>query len=321
MQNPLPLPHEINPIINPQIQKMKTKNLLFTLFLLTMPFVASAYDFEVDGIYYNILSDNNFTCEVTNSGNYGGKYAGDIVIPATVTYNNNTYTVIAIGNKAFEYASGLISITIPDGVTSIGQLAFYGCIGLKSIDIFAPITIIEEETFRYCESLISLKLPETLQKIEREAFRDCTNLQSLVIPASVTTIGYGALGYCESLKELYCAPTTPPVCGDYLCSDYIPLPTLYVPQGCKSVYQAADVWCDFSLEEYDFTGVNDVKTQKMTVACTDNNIVVGGVEGEMVEVYDMQGALVYRGIDTTISLPTHGAYIVRVGNNTQKVVL
>ena len=68
---------------------------------------AYAYDFEVDGFYYNIVSVTEFTCEVT-SGDV--KYAGDIEIPATVSYNNRTVSVTRIGQKAFYECTLLTSI-------------------------------------------------------------------------------------------------------------------------------------------------------------------------------------------------------------------
>ena len=84
-----------------------------------------AYDFEVDGIYYNI--DGN-SVSVTCRDNSYNSYSGDVVIPATVTYNDVVYNVTSIGSEAFYYCSGLTSVTIPQGVTSIGNAAFYYCI-------------------------------------------------------------------------------------------------------------------------------------------------------------------------------------------------
>ena len=86
--------------------------------------VASAYDVEVDGIYYNLVPNGN-VAEVTNGAN---KYEGDITIPSSIKVNDTEYSVTSVGNSAFEDCISLTSITIPNSATSIGRSAFYGCI-------------------------------------------------------------------------------------------------------------------------------------------------------------------------------------------------
>ena len=90
---------------------------------------ATAYDFEVDGIYFNRTSLT--TVEVTYKDNNYGSYSGEVIIPNTVTVRvaqnyQATYTVTAIGDSAF-YKSGVSSVTIPESVISIGEAAFYEC--------------------------------------------------------------------------------------------------------------------------------------------------------------------------------------------------
>ena len=90
---------------------MKKQLLLFVMMLL--PMMASAAAVEIDGIYYNLAAN---TAEVTSNPN---KYMGGIVIPATVNYDNVTYSVTSIGISAFRSCSGLASVTIPNNVTTI----------------------------------------------------------------------------------------------------------------------------------------------------------------------------------------------------------
>ena len=85
---------------------------------------ASAYDVEVDGIYYNLISKGNFA-EVTKGGK---EYEGDITIPSSIKVNDTEYSVTSVGNSAFEDCISLTSITIPNSVTSIAGYAFYDCI-------------------------------------------------------------------------------------------------------------------------------------------------------------------------------------------------
>ncbi len=105
----------------------KLKSLLVTLAMLLCTISASAEDFSVDGIYYNITDSEKLTVEVTR-GSSSNSYSGDVVIPESVTYESKTYAVTSIGSYAFRSCSSLTSITIPNSVTSIGSYAFFRCI-------------------------------------------------------------------------------------------------------------------------------------------------------------------------------------------------
>ena len=103
---------------------MKLKHLLLSLLALLASTNAFAEAVEIDGIWYNLVSKVR-QAEVTSNPS---KYSGAVNVPATVTYNDVTYSVTSIGNTAFENCSSLTSVTIPESVTSIGSCAFSGCI-------------------------------------------------------------------------------------------------------------------------------------------------------------------------------------------------
>ncbi|MBR3855139.1 MAG: leucine-rich repeat domain-containing protein, partial [Bacteroidaceae bacterium] len=182
---------------------------LMTALLMLCCTVASAQDFEVGGIYYNILSEEDKTVEVTSGSN---KYTGAVTIPASVTYNSITYSVTSIGNYAFYYCDGLTSIEIPSSVTSIGYYAFFGCTGLTSIVVGDGNSVYDSRG--NCNAIIETAsntlilgckntiIPEGVTSIGNDAFYDCDGLTSIEIPSSVTSIGNGAFSNCSGLTSI-----------------------------------------------------------------------------------------------------------------------
>ena len=166
---------------------MKTlvRNLLMLAAVLSVSANALAYDFEVDGIYYNILSEYDKTVRVTyreySNGTYKSDYSGDVVIPEQVQYNEELYRVTSIGDCAFYYCSSLASVTIPESVTSIKYSAFSGCSGLTSVAIPESVTSIGGWAFSGCSSLTSVTIPESVTSIGGWAFSGCSSLTSVNI--------------------------------------------------------------------------------------------------------------------------------------------
>lgn len=100
------------------------KQTIISFLLALLPLLASADAVEIDGIWYKLVTKGN-VAEVTSSSN---KYCGAIVIPASVTYGDVTYSVTTIGDWAFSDCSDLTSVTISNNITKIGSCAFSGCI-------------------------------------------------------------------------------------------------------------------------------------------------------------------------------------------------
>ena len=173
--------------------------ILATVMMLIATLPALAYDFEVNGIYYNVLDETAKTVEVTYRDN---KYSGSITIPHSVTHNGISYSVTEIGKEAFDGCKGLTSITLPNSVTEIGIFAFYGCKGLTSITIPNSVTSIGEYAFDGCYDLTSITIPNSVTEIGKGAFAGCYGLTSITIPNSVTEIGSGAFYGCDGLKKI-----------------------------------------------------------------------------------------------------------------------
>ena len=188
----------------PQVREDFMKHLnIFKRALLALLILCSssvwAYDFDVDGIYYNITDETSRTVAVTSGEN---KYTGSVVIPSAVTYNSVAYSVTSIGDEAFYRCTGLTSVTIPNSVTSIGYGAFRNCDGLTSITIPNSVTSIGDKAFYLCWLLTSIEIPNSVTSIGDSAFFNCSSLISIEIPNSVTSIGYYAFEYCTGLTSV-----------------------------------------------------------------------------------------------------------------------
>ena len=220
---------------------------------------------EINGVYYN-LSGKTKTAEVTNSPN---RYSGynDIIIPEAVDYQGITYQVTQIGDEAFR-ASNLLSISIPESITIIGNDAFANCrklsslvlpnsvqdIGknafnsskLSSINIPDGITIIRTGTFSHCSSLRSIKIPDTVTSLESGVFYSCSALDSVSLSANLTAIGSTCFYGCESLTSIVCmAKDVPKVKSSTFENTIIENITLYVPKNSVNKYKSQEPWSKF----------------------------------------------------------------------------
>jgi hypothetical protein len=170
----------------------------------------------------------------------------EVVIPEGVT---------SIGDSAFYFCSSLTSITIPDGVTSIGESAFWGCSSLTSVNIPDSVTSIENIAFSHCTSLTSIKIPDSVTSIEKSAFNGCTSLTSIKIPDGMTSIGVWAFNGCSSLTSIK-IPDGVTSIGAWAFKDCTSLKSIKIPNSVTSIGNGA------------FNGCSSLKSAKMPDSLT-----------------------------------------------------
>ena len=190
---------------------------LATLMLIAVSTLSWAYDFEKDGIFYNINPDRTSVTVTYKTTSYNS-YPCSFDIPSKVTYGTATFNVTSIGEHAFRESSGLTSITIPNSVTSIGNRAFYRCNGLTSVTIPNSVTSIGNYAFSGCSALTSMTIGKSVTSIGYNAFARCSGLTSITIPNSVTSIGNYAFMDCSGLTSVT-IPNSVTSIGNYAFKD------------------------------------------------------------------------------------------------------
>ena len=175
-----------------------------------------AYDFEVDGIYYDIKSDGRHVYVTHDGSRNGGCYSGSVTIPYSVTYEGRTYYVDAIFNEAFWNCTNLGTVSVKANLTYIGPRAFYNCTSLWKL---------------YLEN------PTYLKTISQEAFYNCSGFNFVGLASGlsyVTEIGWDAFygtGWYNNQKDgiLYLSVDGNTICYGYKGAE--PTGTLTIKDG------------------------------------------------------------------------------------------
>lgn len=165
---------------------------------------------------------------------------------------------VSIGDRAFQSCFSLKTITIPEGISKIGRLAF-SWTGLNSVTIPSSVTSIGDSAFSSCRKIsipnsivqisssmfsgcrfLDITLPDSIEAIGDKAFYWCSYLKSITIPASVSSISYYAFANCKGLKFVRFESSTPPAVPYINVWMNIP-PTcvIYIPKGSLTAYTTA----------------------------------------------------------------------------------
>lgn len=128
-------------------------------------------------------------------------YGDEIIVPATVTYNEVEYPVEVVANEVFKDNKSVSKVILPSSIKRIESYAFQGCSSLKEIGDISNCEIIYFQAFTGCISLTNINLSSCSQ-IGPSAFNDCQNLVNIGTLAKIETIGSSAFYNCKALKEI-----------------------------------------------------------------------------------------------------------------------
>lgn len=156
------------------------------------------------------------------------QYRGEVVIPETITHKGTTYTVVAIGNRAFVCCNLVTLVYIPNSVQSIHEWAFGKCSNLVKIIMSNNTQYIDQAAFISCDALTEIFFPSTIIKIDGLAFSmwDETTIQ-------------------DSSTSITCMAINPPELG-YHTFGFRNIQNIYVPISSIEAYKTADGWSEFA---------------------------------------------------------------------------
>lgn len=178
------------------------------LMLTLLAFTARSWDFVSNGIVYTLGDRAGEVMVDENIVDGLNAYEGVCIIPETVNFEGDNYTVTAIAEGAFSY-SKVTDVVIPNSVIELGCDAFLGCNELKNITLSLNINEIPRECF-LGTSLVNIAIPEGVRKVGYAAFQDCHLLHTVMLPSTLERIEAYAFNDCYNLYEIYCAAVNPP---------------------------------------------------------------------------------------------------------------
>ena len=225
-----------------------------------------------------------------------------------------------ICKEAFKGCDKLEEIVMPKKLKKIDSEAFQGCSSLTKLTLPDSVARIDGLAFCGCSGLTELTLPNSVTSIGDGAFRGCRGLTGLTLPNSVTSIGESAFYLCSGLSKITSLAEIPPVCGSGVFDGVNKTNCeLIVPVISVIAYKQAEVWNEFS-NIRGFSGVDVTEADGNTIRVIGNQIEISGYFTS-VEVYGINGALIYKGKDNVVTVPSAGIYLVHVADKTRKIVV
>ena len=216
---------------------MKTiKLLLTTIAVLLCSVMANAYDFEVDGIRYDITS---FTDLTVKASSLSETFVGDLVIPSKVQFSGKELIVTEVGDDFATENESILSLTIDNGIDSIGDRAFKSCSNLKTINVAQSVTQVGAECFYGCTALEVFN-NHGIVNLSSKSFAECENLKEISIE-SLVSLGEGTFFNCKKLSDCYLPSITSIAKAAF--QSCLSLEEYNIPSTVKSIGESAFEGC------------------------------------------------------------------------------
>lgn len=216
-----------------------------------------------DGLWWKVSGPDTVLLlpENNKTQNYSGSYSAmaEIVVPATVSYEGKTYRVTAIAAEAFYFNMKTTSITLPEGLETIGGSAFFFASGIKTLHIPDSVKTIGAMAFNYVSNaalnipasiefigdsafsgsgVVGGDFPESLNYIGEKAFLNCTGLTTISLPTSVENYGANIFYGCSNVTYVE-LPQNMEKIPNGLLWDCTGLKRIYIPSSVKEIGNAA----------------------------------------------------------------------------------
>lgn len=216
-----------------------------------------------DGLWWKVSGPDTVLLlpENNKTQNYSGSYSSmaEITVPATVSYAGKTYRVTAIAAEAFYFNMKTTSITLPDGLETIGGSAFFFASGIKTLHIPDSVKTIGAMAFNYVSNaalnipasiefigdsafsgsgVVGGDFPESLNYIGEKAFLNCTGLTTISLPTSVENYGANIFYGCSNVTYVELPQNMEKIPNGLLWS-CTGLKRIYIPSSVREIGNAA----------------------------------------------------------------------------------
>lgn len=216
-----------------------------------------------DGLWWKVSGPDTVLLlpENNKTQNYSGSYSSmaEITVPATVSYEGKTYRVTAIAAEAFYFNMKTTSITLPDGLETIGGSAFFFASGIKTLHIPDSVKTIGAMAFNYVSNaalnipasiefigdsafsgsgVVGGDFPEGLTYIGEKAFLNCKGLTAITLPSTVETYGANIFYGCSNVTYVELPQNMEKIPNGLLWS-CTSLKRIYIPSSVREIGNAA----------------------------------------------------------------------------------